>query len=71
MTRAADDDAEDAMTKGPTTGVRVTLKDVAREAGVHPGTASRALNEETRALVNQETAQHAGSRPAARTRSAS
>jgi LacI family transcriptional regulator len=57
MTRAADDDAEDAMTKGPTTGVRVTLKDVAREAGVHPGTASRALNEETRALVNQETAQ--------------
>jgi LacI family transcriptional regulator len=36
---------------------RVTLKDVARLAGVHPGTASRALNEETRALVNGDTAQ--------------
>jgi LacI family transcriptional regulator, galactose operon repressor len=39
------------------TGERVTLKDVARRAGVHPGTASRALNVETRALVNGETAQ--------------
>jgi LacI family transcriptional regulator len=37
--------------------VRTTLKDVARLAGVHPGTASRALNEETRALVNEDTAQ--------------
>jgi LacI family transcriptional regulator len=35
---------------------RVTLRDVARVSGVHPGTASRALNEETRALVNEETA---------------
>ena len=35
---------------------RVTLRDVARVAGVHPGTASRALGEETRALVNEETA---------------
>src|SRR4051794_9486867 len=34
-----------------------TLRDVARLAGVHPGTASRALNSETRALVNRETAQ--------------
>jgi LacI family transcriptional regulator len=34
----------------------VTLKDVAREADVHPATASRALNVETRALVNEETA---------------
>lgn len=34
----------------------VTLRDVARVAGVHPGTVSRALNEETRALVNEETA---------------
>jgi LacI family transcriptional regulator len=32
-----------------------TLRDVAREAGVHPSTASRALNEATRAMVNAET----------------
>jgi LacI family transcriptional regulator, galactose operon repressor len=32
-----------------------TLRDVAREAGVHPATASRALNPETRSLVNAET----------------
>jgi LacI family transcriptional regulator len=36
---------------------RVTLRDVARLAGVHPGTASRALNEQTRSLVNADTAQ--------------
>ena len=35
----------------------VTIRDVARVAKVHPGTVSRALNEETRALVNQETAE--------------
>ena len=34
-----------------------TLRDVARLAGVHPGTASRALNVETRSLVNRDTAQ--------------
>src|SRR5499427_10256407 len=34
----------------------VTLKDVAAEAGVHPATASRALNPETRLLVSEETA---------------
>jgi LacI family transcriptional regulator len=39
------------------TGSSVTLRDVARRAAVHPGTVSRALNEETRALVNQATAQ--------------
>jgi LacI family transcriptional regulator len=33
-----------------------TLRDVAREAGVHPATASRALNPTTRSLVNSETA---------------
>src|SRR5579864_9115192 len=33
-----------------------TLKDVARQAGVHPATASRALNPETRLLVSEETA---------------
>jgi LacI family transcriptional regulator len=33
-----------------------TLRDVARLAGVHPGTVSRALNPETRALVNEQTA---------------
>jgi LacI family transcriptional regulator len=34
----------------------VTLKDVARRASVHPATASRALNPETRLLVSEETA---------------
>ena len=33
-----------------------TLRDVADAAGVHPATASRALNPETRRLVNAETA---------------
>jgi LacI family transcriptional regulator len=35
----------------------VTLRDVARKAGVHAGTASRALNTQTRALVNSDTAE--------------
>jgi LacI family transcriptional regulator len=35
----------------------VTIRDVARVAKVHPGTVSRALNVETRALVNQDTAE--------------
>ncbi len=34
---------------------RITLRDVAREAGVHTSTASRALNTETRAVVNPQT----------------
>jgi LacI family transcriptional regulator len=34
----------------------VTLRDVAAAAGVHPATASRALNPATRPLVNDETA---------------
>src|ERR1035441_2281775 len=34
----------------------VTIRDVARVAKVPPGTVSRALNVQTRALVNQETA---------------
>ena len=33
-----------------------TLRDVAEAAGVHPATASRALNPSTRGLVNAETA---------------
>ncbi|MBS1878439.1 MAG: LacI family DNA-binding transcriptional regulator [Actinobacteria bacterium] len=41
---------------GPRRG-GVTLREVARLAGVHPGTASRAINEETRGLVNDATAQ--------------
>ncbi len=35
----------------------VTLRDVAARAGVHPATASRALNPETRLLVREDTAQ--------------
>lgn len=35
----------------------MTIRDVARAANVHPGTVSRALNEETREMVNAETAQ--------------
>jgi LacI family transcriptional regulator len=35
----------------------VTLRDVAREADVHPSTASRALNDHARAMVNPETVQ--------------
>lgn len=41
---------------GKRNGDRATLKDVANLAGVHPGTASRAINAETRPLVNEETA---------------
>ncbi|MPZ60824.1 MAG: substrate-binding domain-containing protein [Propionibacteriales bacterium] len=36
---------------------RVTLKEVAEHAGVHPATASRALNAATRGLVNPQTAE--------------
>jgi LacI family transcriptional regulator len=36
--------------------VAATLRDVARLAEVHPGTVSRALNPETRKLVNEDTA---------------
>jgi LacI family transcriptional regulator len=35
----------------------VTIRDVARLADVHPGTVSRALNEQTRAMVNPDTAE--------------
>ena len=35
----------------------VTLRDVAAAAGVHTATASRALNPDTRKLVNADTAQ--------------
>jgi LacI family transcriptional regulator len=41
----------------PKDGARATLRDVARIAGVHPGTVSRALNPETEALVRDETVQ--------------
>ena len=49
---------------------RTSLADVANEAGVHPSTASRALNPETRAVVSRDTvarvlaaAQRLGYRP--------
>src|ERR671910_588708 len=45
-----------STTSSAAAGARATLKDVARVAGVHPGTASRALNVETRDLVNEDTA---------------
>jgi LacI family transcriptional regulator len=51
----APDDGDDTMihrVRAP-----VTIRDVARLARVHPGTVSRALNAETRGLVNQETAE--------------
>lgn len=35
---------------------RATLRQVAAKAGVHPATASRALNEETESMVNSKTA---------------
>jgi LacI family transcriptional regulator len=38
-------------------GFSITLRDVAAAAGVHPATASRALNPATRSLVNEITAQ--------------
>ncbi|MGO9883190.1 MAG: LacI family DNA-binding transcriptional regulator [Solirubrobacteraceae bacterium] len=38
-------------------GTSVTIRDVARLAEVHPGTVSRALNEQTRGLVNPDTAE--------------
>ena len=41
----------DARVRAP-----ATLRDVARVAGVHPATASRALNAEMRSLVNRDTA---------------
>ncbi len=48
MTRQADG--------GIVPGGKVTIREVARMAGVHPGTVSRALNASTRALVNEATA---------------
>jgi len=51
------DDAGTAPAPTTVTPVRPpTLRDVARDAGVHPATASRALNPSTRSLVNAETA---------------
>jgi LacI family transcriptional regulator len=49
-----------ASTRASRSDGPVTLRDVARAAGVHPATASRALNPETRALVSESTAQRVG-----------
>ena len=39
----------------------VTVRDVARKAGVHPGTVSRVLNPERRHLISEETAARSAS----------
>ena len=54
-TQADPDRNPDRIT--PRVRAQVTIRDVARVARVHPGTVSRALNVETRALVNRETAE--------------
>lgn len=46
-----------ASSKLSLAGPPATLRDVAQLAGVHPGTVSRALNPQTRGLVNKRTAQ--------------
>src|SRR5579864_6647042 len=43
----------------------VTLRDVAQRAGVHPATASRALNPETKILVSEDTARRVAAAAAA------
>jgi LacI family transcriptional regulator, galactose operon repressor len=43
------------LARNPRDGAPVTLRDVARLAGVHPGTVSRALSPATEGLVNAET----------------
>jgi LacI family transcriptional regulator len=40
----------------PAGGAPLTLRDVAKRVGIHPATASRALNDSTRHLVSEETA---------------
>jgi LacI family transcriptional regulator len=44
-----------SSSRKPSLGTMPTLRDVAHVAGVHPSTASRALNEATRPLVNAST----------------
>lgn len=41
-------------------GARITIADVAREAGVHASTVSRALNPQTRGMVTEAVAQRVG-----------
>ncbi|MEX1141003.1 MAG: LacI family DNA-binding transcriptional regulator [Thermoleophilaceae bacterium] len=55
MARTTTDGDGTGIAMGGSTA-NATLKEVARLAGVHPGTASRALNAETRELVNDDTA---------------
>ena len=52
---AWDDPPQTAVSEHSGTRMRATLRDVARLAGVHPATASRALNEATRSLVTAST----------------
>jgi LacI family transcriptional regulator len=53
--QAADSNGGSDAKEGAKRG-SATLREVAQLAGVHPGTASRAINEETRGLVSEATA---------------
>jgi LacI family transcriptional regulator len=50
-----DDPPQTAVSETSGTRTRATLRDVAHRAGVHPATASRALNDATRSLVTAAT----------------
>jgi LacI family transcriptional regulator len=55
MLRPADHSVPGVADTLPSVAPRPTLRDVAAAAGVHPATASRALNDATRSLVRPET----------------
>jgi LacI family transcriptional regulator len=57
MPRVRPAPARGAPASLPLVAPRPTLRDVAAAAGVHPATASRALNDATRSLVRSDTVQ--------------